>query len=135
MPADRGLIDTSLAVALGTLPRDRLPVEIAVSALTLAELASGPHAARDEPERSRRQAHLQQIEASFESLPFDAACARSYGPVYAAVALAGRKPRGPRAVDLMIAATAIAHQLPLLTRNAKDLRGLDDLLEVVDLGA
>ena len=122
-------------MVLGTLARDRLPAEIAVSALTLAELASGPHAARDDLERSRRQAHLQQIEASFESLPFDAACARSYGRVYAAVALAGRKPRGPRAVDLMIAATAIANQLPLFTRNAADLRGLGSLLDVVDLSA
>jgi predicted nucleic acid-binding protein len=135
LPADRGLIDTSVAVVLGTLARERLPGEIAVSALTLAELASGPHAARGDLERSRRQAHLQQIEASFESLPFDAACARSYGRVYAAVALAGRKPRGPRAVDLMIAATAIAHQLPLFTRNAADLHGLDSLLDVVDLTA
>jgi len=65
-------------------------------------------------------------------LPFDEACARAYGRVYAAVASTGRKPRGPRAVDLLIAATAIAHGLALFTRNARDLHGIDALLEIVD---
>lgn len=68
-----------------------------------------------------------------ETLPFEAACARAYGRVYAEVAMAGRKPRGPRALDLMIAATALAYVLPLYTLNAADLEGLEDLIEVVDL--
>jgi predicted nucleic acid-binding protein len=76
--------------------------------------------------------HLQQVEASFEALPFDPNCARSYGQVYAAVQVVGRKPRGGRAVDLMIAATALAHDLPLYTRNIKDLRGLEELIQIVD---
>jgi predicted nucleic acid-binding protein len=130
---DRGLIDTSVAIALDTVDRRRLPATVAISSLSLAELSAGPHAAVDSGSSARRQEDLQKIEAAFEALPFDPACARAYGHIYAAVASAGRKPRGPRVVDLMIAATARAHRLPLYTLNAADLRGLDDLVEVVDL--
>jgi len=130
---DRGLIDTSVAVDLGSLDPARSPTEIAISALTLAELTAGPHAAGDELTRARRQLTLQHVEAKFESLPFESSCARAYGRIYVAVDNAGRKPRGGRAVDLMIAATALAHDLPLYTRNPKDLRGLDNLIEIVDV--
>lgn len=135
MPSKRGLIDTSVAVDLATIDRDKLPPIIAVSALTLAELVSGPRGTDDELKRARRQQHLQYVEGNVEPLPFDSRCARAYGPVYAAVAGAGRKARGARAVDLMIAATAMAYELPLYTRNAKDLHGLEDLIEIVDVGA
>jgi len=128
------LLDTSVAVALDELDPARLPTEIGISALTLAELTAGPYAANDDFQRARRQNHLQHLEATFETVPFDASCARAYGRVYAAVARVGRKARGARAVDLMIAATALAHGLPLYTFNAKDLRGLEGLLEIVDLG-
>jgi hypothetical protein len=73
------------------------------------------------------------VEASFEMLPFDGLCAHAFGVVYAGVLAVGRKPRGSRQVDLMIAATALAHELPLYTLNAADLRGLDGLIEIVDL--
>lgn len=131
----RGLIDTSVAVDLGSIDISRFPVEIAISTLTLAELSGGPHAAADEMTRARRQLHLQQVEASFEALPFDPGSARAYGRVYAAVQADGRKPRGRHAVDLMIAATALANDLSLYTRNAKDLRGLEELIEIIDVGA
>lgn len=108
-----------------------LPAELAISAVTLAELAAGPHATADPAERARRQDRLQRAEATFEPLPFDGAAARAYGRVYAAVAAAGRKPRGPRAFDLLIAATAIAAELPVYTRNPGDFAELDDLLDVV----
>ncbi len=75
------------------------------------------------------------MESTFDPLPFDAACARVYGRVYAAISQAGRKPRGRRAVDLLIASTAIANDLPLFTHNARDLEGLEDLLDIVDAGA
>ena len=103
--------------------------------MTLAELTAGPHAARDDLTRARRQLQLQHVEANFETLPFDPRCARAYGQIYAAVDRVGRKARGARAVDLMIAATALAHDLPLYTRNAKDLHGLEDLIEIVDVSA
>jgi predicted nucleic acid-binding protein len=128
------LIDTSVVIALGEVDAELLPPDSAVSALTLAELAGGPAVAEDQAERARRQERLQTVEATFESLPFDPLCARAHGRVYSAVVTAGRKPRGARIIDLMIAATALAHALPLYTLNASDLRGLGDLIEIVDLG-
>ena len=128
--AGAGLLDTSVLVdPAGSSP---LPSETWVSTLSLAELAAGPHAAEDPAERARRQQHLQTIEATYDPLPFDTACARAYGTVFAATAAHGRKPRGRRAVDLLIAATAIANQLPLYTRNPRDLDGLDHLVEIID---
>lgn len=131
---DRGLIDTSVVIELERLDPDDLPGEIALSAVTLAELAAGPHTTADPGERARRQDRLQRAEATFEPLPADAAVARAYGRVYAAVAAAGRKARGARALDLLIAATALAAELPLYTLNADDFGALDALLEVVPVG-
>lgn len=125
-----GLLDTS--VLIDPQISSALPGETWISTLSLAELAAGPHATDDPDERARRQHHLQIIEATYDPLPFDSDCARAYGTVFAATAAQGRKPRGRRAVDLLIAATAIANQLPLYTRNARDLNGLDHLVEVID---
>jgi predicted nucleic acid-binding protein len=127
----RGLIDTSVVIDLGQVDLGDLPSEIAISAVTFAELAAGPHATRDPKERARRQDRLQRTEAMFESLPVDDAVARAYGRVYAAVVAAGRRARGRRAFDLLIAATALAGGLPLYTRNPNDFQELDGLLEVV----
>jgi predicted nucleic acid-binding protein len=127
----RGLIDTSVVIDLELIDPDNLPQELAVSAITMAELAAGPHATSDSAERARRQDRLQRAEATFEPLPVDAEVARAYGRVYAAVTTAGRKARGRRAVDLFIAATAMAANLPLYTRNPDDFTGLSKLLEVV----
>jgi predicted nucleic acid-binding protein len=126
----RGLIDTSVVVELERVDRETLPKELAISAITLAELAAGPHATCDPEERARRQDRLQRAEATFEPLPLDAAVARAFGRVYAAVAAAGRKARGRRAWDLLIAATALAAELPIYTRNAEDFKGLSGLLDV-----
>jgi len=132
---ERGLLDTSVAVDLESIDQARLPAASAISSLTLAELAAGPHAATEDAERARRQQHLQFIEASIESLEFDSSCARAYGRIASALIARGRKVRGARSVDLMIAATALAHDLSLYTLNADDLRGLDGLVEIVDLAA
>jgi predicted nucleic acid-binding protein len=129
----RGLLDTSVVIALEMLDPAQLPVEVALSALTMAELAAGPHATSDPDERGRRQDRLQRAEAAFDPLPFDTDAARAYGRVFSAVTAAGRKARGARAVDLLIAATALATGLPLYTRNGDDFLALDDLLEVVVL--
>jgi predicted nucleic acid-binding protein len=125
------MLDTSVVVDLEHLDPDRLPIEMAVSAITMAELAAGPHATSDPDERARRQDRLQRTEATFEPYPFDAEAARAYGRVCAAVVAAGRKPRGARAVDLLIAATAHAARLPLYTRNPGDFAALDHLVEIV----
>src|SRR5690349_23077702 len=113
--APRGILDTSVVIDLERIAADDLPVEVAISAITMAELAAGPHATSDADERARRQDRLQRAEAAFDPLPFDADCARAYGRVYAAVAASGRKARGARAVDLLIAATALSVGLPLFT--------------------
>lgn len=126
----RGLVDTSVVIDLGRLDPAELPEELAVAAITMAELAAGPHATDDPIERARRQDRLQRTEAVFAPLPFDAEAARAYGRVYASVVAAGRKARGRRAVDLLIAATALAAGLPLYTCNPADF-ALIDGLEVV----
>ena len=115
------------------LDSDQLPAEVAVSALTMAELAAGPHATADPQERARRQDRLQRAEAAFDPLPFDTNAARAYGRIFSAVIAAGRKARGARPVDLLITATALAAGLPLYTRNGDDFLALDDLVEVVVL--
>ena len=127
----RGVVDTSVVIELERIDPNDLPAELAVSAVTLAELAAGPHATADPEERARRQDRLQRAEATFEPLPIDGAVARAYGRVYAAVAAAGRKARGRRALDLLIAATALAVGLPLYTRNPGDFGELTSLLEIL----
>ncbi|OQZ91110.1 VapC toxin family PIN domain ribonuclease [Mycobacterium alsense] len=127
----QGLIDTSVVIDLDHLDAEQLPIELAISALTVAELAAGPHATADAGERARRQDRLQRAEASFDPLPFDNEAARAYGRIYAAIVATGRKARGPRAVDLLIAATALAADLPLYTRNVDDFRGLEHLLMTI----
>jgi len=127
----RGLIDTSVLIDLEHLEPEKLPETMSISAVSLAELAAGPHATTDPNERGRRQERLQRVEATFSPLPFDADAARAYGRVYSAVAAAGRKAHGRRAVDLLIAATALAARVPIYTRNPSDFEGLGELLEVV----
>jgi predicted nucleic acid-binding protein len=126
-----GLIDTSVVIALENIDAGQLPSELAISALTMAELAAGPHATGDAGERARRQDRLQRAEAAFDPLPFDGDSARAYGRIYAAVIATGRKARGARAIDLLIAATALAANLPLYTRNLDDFRGIEHLLTIV----
>ena len=127
----RGLLDTSVIIDLEHLDPQLLPVESALSAITMAELAAGPHATRDPGERARRQDRLQRAEAAFDPLPFDTEASRAYGRVYAAVVAAGRKARGARAVDLLIAASACSHGIPVYTRNPDDFRALEDLVEII----
>lgn len=131
----RGLIDTSVVVDLDRVAPDGLPEEVAIAAVTLAELAAGPHATDDPTERARRQERLQRSEATFDPIPFDAEAARAYGRLYAEIAATGRKARGRRAVDLLIAATAVANDLPLHTRNPSDFEGLGALIEVMAVPA
>jgi predicted nucleic acid-binding protein len=126
-----GLMDTSVVIDLDQIDAEQLPNELAISALTMAELAAGPHATGDVGERARRQDRLQRAEAVFDPLPFDGDCARAYGRIYAAVVATGRKARGPRAIDLLIAATAVAANLALYTRNADDFRGIEHLVTIV----
>jgi predicted nucleic acid-binding protein len=97
----------------------------------MAELAAGPHATHDSDERGRRQDRLQRAEAAFDPLPFDREAARAYGRTFAAVVASGCKARGARAVDLLIAATALAAGLPIYTRNGEEFGQLGDLVDVI----
>lgn len=128
----RGVLDTSTVIRLREITDPALlPAEPLITAVTLAELSVGPLVARDERERSARQAHLQQAEADFEPLPFDASAARAFGQVAASLRRAGRK-TAARTYDAMIAATAISTELPIYTCNPEDFSGIDGL-EVVSL--
>lgn len=100
-----------------------------ITAVTLAELSVGPLVTDDEAERAARQARLQETEAAFEPLPFDAAAARAYGRVAASLRRAGRKTTA-RAFDALIAATAVANDLTLYTCNPRDFDGIDELTVV-----
>ena len=123
----RGLLDTNALIVLGQLDPDTLPDELLISAVTLAELSVGPLLATREPERAARLAHLQQAEADFDPLPFDSKAARAFGRVAASLRRSGRK-TSARSFDAMIAATALAHDLPLYTYNPGDFAGIDELL-------
>lgn len=103
-----------------------LPPEPLITTVTLAELSAGPLVARDEQERAARQAHLQEAEADFDPLPFDRASARAFGQVAASLRRSGRK-TAARAYDALIAATAMAYDLPVYTCNAADFEGIDGL--------
>ncbi|MFI1462626.1 type II toxin-antitoxin system VapC family toxin [Nocardia carnea] len=126
----RGLVDTNVLILISRLIPEELPDEISVSTITMAELAAGPHYTDDPIERAERIERLQNAEAQFDPLPFDTAAGRRYGHLVAAVLQAGRNPR-PRRIDLMIAAIASAHRIPLYTVNPKDFSALDGLVTVV----
>lgn len=141
MTADQtqGLLDTNIMILRKWIDPVQLPAEMAISAVTLAELSAGPHQVRrndqqgeydEHAERARRLDVLQRAENEFDPIPFDAEAARAYGRVCAAVISVGRKPRR-RVADLMIAAVAIAEDLALFTTNPDDFVGLDRLVTIV----
>lgn len=126
-----GLLDTSVIIDIESIQIEFLPSESSISALTLAELSAGVPAASNEMIRASRLRRLQTLESLVDVLPFDASCARAYATVFAVVASQGRKPRGGRAVDYMIAATALGNNLPLFTRNPKDFDGLETIISII----
>lgn len=128
MSDPEGLLDTSVVLALPSLADpSALPDVALISAVTLAELSVGPLVAADDVERARRLATVQQAEADFDPIPFDAAAARAFGQVAASYRRSGRKPAA-RSFDAMIAATALANGLPLYTANPDDFAGIDGLV-------
>lgn len=125
-PDKVGVLDTNTLILIEQLAAEDLPEEPVITAVTLAELSVGPLVVDDHAERAARQARLQQTEASFDPLPFDAAAARAFGGVSASLRRAGRK-TSARAFDAMIAATALANELPVYTCNPRDFDGIDGL--------
>lgn len=125
-------MDTSAVIVLADHIDDpRLPARVFISAITLAELSVGPLVAESETERADRLGVLQHAEASIDALAFDASAARAFGRVSADLRIAGRQ-SSSRALDALIAATALAHGMPLVTANARDFEGIRGL-EVIDL--
>lgn len=126
----QGVLDTSTVILLPRIDDPSgLPLQPLITAATLAELSVGPLVAATDAERADRQAHVQQAEADFDPLPFDAAAARAFGGVAASLRRSGRKTRA-RAYDALIAATAVAHGLPVFTCNPGDFDGIDGLTVV-----
>ena len=123
---ERGLLDTSVVIAEGVTP---IPGVLAISAVTLAELHFGVLVARSAEVRAERLRRLSILQRRFDALPLDEAVAASYGRLAAATVEAGRQPRR-RTMDLLIAATAHAHDAALYTRNPDDFGGLEDLIDV-----
>jgi toxin FitB len=123
----RAVLDTSVIIATDVPP---LEGELAISSATVAELHFGVLVARDAATRAERLRRLSALQHDFDALPIDDAVAASYGQLAAAVVEIGRQPRA-RTMDLLIAATAHAHDARLYTRNAKDLIGLEQLIEIV----
>lgn len=126
-PAERVILDTSVVIAEGIAP---IPGVLAISAVTLAELHFGVLVARRSDVRAERLRRLSILQQRFDALPVDDAVAVSYGRLSAAVVEAGRQPRR-RVMDLLIAATAHAHDATLYTRNVVDFAGLESLVDVV----
>ncbi|HUN79571.1 MAG TPA: type II toxin-antitoxin system VapC family toxin [Solirubrobacteraceae bacterium] len=122
----RGVLDTSTLILIERLDPAALPAEPLITAVTLAELSVGPLVVADEHERAARQSRLQQAESDFDPLPFDAGAARAFGRVAASLRRSGRKTTA-RSYEAMIAATALAHDIPVYTCNPSDFAGIDDL--------
>ena len=126
----QGVLDTSTLILLGRIKDvTSLPSDPTITAITLAELSVGPLVATTDQERAARQAHLQQAEADFDPLPFDAAAARTFGQVAASLRRAGRK-TSARTYDAMIAAVCVANGLPVHTCNPDDFAGINGLVVV-----
>ncbi len=126
-PTSAGLLDTSVVILLSRLNDPAVLPEVPlISSITLAELSVGPLVARTDGERAARQAVLQQAEADFDPLPFDDRAARAFGRVAASLRGSGRTVKA-RSYDAMVAAIAIANDLPLYTANPSDFTGIDGL--------
>ncbi len=124
-----GILDTNAIVLLERLRPDDLPAEPVITTITLAELSVGPLVTDDPAERAARQVRLQEAEAAFDPLPFDAAAARAFGRVAAELRRSGRRVQA-RAFDAMIAAVAVANHLPVYTCNPRDFSGIEALTVV-----
>ncbi len=124
-----GILDTDAVVLLERLRPDDLPAEPVITTITLAELSVGPLVTDDPAERAARQVRLQEAEAAFDPLPFDAAAARAFGRVAAELRRSGRRVQA-RAFDAMIAAVAVANDLPVYTCNPRDFPGIEGLTVV-----
>jgi predicted nucleic acid-binding protein len=127
-----GLLDTCVIIDLEKLSRDRLPLDGRIAAISVSELMLGIHIAKSPAEHSLRVSRLISVEANFDPLPFERRATTAFNALVGLIVAASRNPR-PRKNDLMIAATAVANGLPLYTANVDDFKGLESMLEVVEV--
>lgn len=121
---NRGVLDTSVLIADDVAP---LPGSLAISTVSLAELHYGVLVATDDDARARRLSRLLAVQRTFDALPADELVAEGYGILAAGLVRQGRR---PRAMDLLIAATALAHDAVIYTRNGSDFHGLEHLVPI-----
>jgi predicted nucleic acid-binding protein len=131
-PQSVGLLDTCALIDIDDIPEERLPIVSEICAITVAELTMGVHMAKNTAERSARITKLLSIGANFDPLPFESRAVNAFNALVGLTVAIGRNPK-PRKNDLMIAATAVANSLPLYTANVDDFKGLESMLEVVDV--
>ena len=129
----RGILDTSVLIDLDAIDPDLLPVESAISALSMAELAAGPHASRDATERARRQDRLQRAEVVFDPVPFDAEAARDMAWCTPRWLRRAARREGPGRSICSSPRRRSLNGMPLYTRNAADFRFLDGLVDVIEV--
>jgi toxin FitB len=127
-----GLLDTRTLIDIEDIPEERLPVVSEICAITVAELMLGVHMAKNAVDRSARITKLLSIGANFDPLPFESRATNAFNALVGLTVAIGRNPK-PRKNDLMIAATAVANGLPLYTANVDDFKGLESMLEVIDV--
>ncbi|MBR7831345.1 type II toxin-antitoxin system VapC family toxin [Actinospica sp. MGRD01-02] len=127
-----GLLDTRTLIDIEDIPDERLPIVSEVCAISMAELMMGVHMARDAADRSARITKLLTVGANFDPLPFGDKATNSFNALVGLTVAIGRNPK-PRKNDLMIAATAVANGLPLYTANIDEFKGLESMLEVVEV--
>lgn len=125
----RVLLDTSVVIDYPAEAVASHADTASVSTITLAELSYGLHTS-DPLINTAREQRYNWIASTFAPIPFDPSAARIYGALCANVRNVGRDPK-PRRFDLLIAAVAVALEIPLITRNEKDFRGIHGALDVV----
>lgn len=128
----RGLLDTCVIIDLEKLSREQLPLDGKVAAISVTELMLGIHLSNDPVEHSLRVNRLISVEANFDPLPFEQRASSAFNALVGLAVAVGRNPK-PRKNDLMIAATAVANGLPLYTANVDDFKGLESMLEVIEV--
>jgi len=103
----------------------RSPRDLFLAALTIGELVRGARKAREQPRREQFERWIKQdLAQQFDGriLPFDASTAAIWGRLMGDGDRVGRR---PSAADAQIAASAIQHDMTLVTRNVKDFRNFD----------
>lgn len=126
-----GLIDTSVIIGFERRGhQDRLISELVageqlvVASITASELLAGVERASSASHRQQRLAFVEAVLRLVPVMPFDLHAARVHARVQAHLLSVGQQ---IGANDLLIAATALAHGMPILTENLRDFERVPGL--------